>query len=129
MLAYIVELKRKTREELLADERTRSPGWSQDELEPWADAKLRLSFNVLSRGLDPAPDWKAALPNIACPALLITGDPARGAIVTPETAAALKQLVPQLQIANIPASGHSIRRDQPARYLEVVRGFLKEVQR
>jgi N-formylmaleamate deformylase len=128
MLAYIVELKRKTREELLAEEQTRSPGWSREELEPWADAKLRLSFNVLSRGLDPAPDWKAALPKITCPALLITGDPARGAIVTPEAATALQKLVPQLRVANIPNSGHSIRRDQFARYLDVVRGFLKEVQ-
>ena len=63
---------------------------------------------------------------ITCPALLITADPARNAIVTEQSAAQLRELVPQLRIAHIPDAGHSIRRDQFARYLEVVRGFLSE---
>lgn len=124
MRAWVVELKRKTREELLADQRASPAGWPEEEIGPWADAKLRLSFNVLNRGLDPAPDWKSTLPRITCPALLITGDAEQGAIVTPAAADALMALVPQLEVAYVPRSGHSIRRDQPARYLEVVRGFL-----
>jgi hypothetical protein len=57
---------------------------------------------------------------------LITGDPQRGAIVTDESAAMLEALVPHLQIAHIPGAGHSIRRDQFGRYMEVVRGFLAD---
>ena len=125
--AWIAGLQRKSREELIAEQRAATPGWSEAELGPWADAKLRLSPNVLNRA-DPAAslDWPATLRRVACPALLITADPARGAIVTEEGAAALRALVPQLRVAHIPEAGHSIRRDQFGRYLEVVRVFLAE---
>ena len=129
MRARMMDLKRKTREELLAGQRAETPGWSEAELGPWADAKLRVSPIVVSLfGSRPATtvDWQATLRKIACPALLITGDPEQGAIVTEDNAAALRELVPQLRVAHVPGSGHSIRRDQPARYLEVVRGFLAE---
>ena len=122
-------LKRKTREELIAGQRAEQPGWSDAELEPWADAKQRFSPNVLSVfDQDNAAnvDWPTILGRITCPALLITGDPERGAIVTEESAAALKALVPHLEIAHVPEAGHNIRRDQFARYMDVVRGFLAD---
>jgi pimeloyl-ACP methyl ester carboxylesterase len=129
MRARMLELKRKTREELLAGQRAETPGWSEAELGPWADAKLRVSPHVANLfGSRPATavDWSETLRRIACPALLITGDPEKGAIVTEDNAAALRELVPHLRVAHVPGSGHSIRRDQPGRYLEVVRGFLAE---
>jgi pimeloyl-ACP methyl ester carboxylesterase len=61
---------------------------------------------------------------ITCPALLLTADPTLGGIVTDETAASLQSLVPQLEVVNVPGAGHSIRRDQFDRYMEVIRGFL-----
>jgi pimeloyl-ACP methyl ester carboxylesterase len=126
MRERITELKRKTREELIAGQRAENPGWSDAELEPWADAKLRFSFNALNRSAAALIDWPATLRRIICPALLITADPEQGAIVTPEGAAALQELVPHLQIAHIAGAGHSIRRDQFTRYMDVVRGFLAE---
>ncbi len=120
----IIELKRKTREEMIAQARSQSPTWSEAELGPWADAKLRFSFNVLSAG-EPAPvDWLATVHRITCPALLITADPALGAIVTPESAAGLQALAPQMRIAHIAGAGHSIHREQFVQYLETVRAFL-----
>ena len=108
---------------------TRKPNWSEAELGPWAAAKLRFSPSVLSI-FNPrtaaAIDWPATLRRITCPALLITADPAQGAIVTEESAAALQALVPQLRIAHIPGAGHNIRRDQFDRYMEVVRAFLTQ---
>ena len=121
--AWITELQSKTREELIAEERANS-GWSDAELGPWADAKLRLRLTVLGRGDDPGPDWQAIIPQITCPALLITADPARGSLVTAEAAADLKALLPQLQIAHIADAGHSIRRDQFDRYMDAVDGFV-----
>ena len=84
MRTRYIGLKAKTREELLAGQRAEQPGWSDAELEPWADAKQRFSPNVLqSRTRKPGDvDWPAILPRITCPALLITADPERGAIVT-----------------------------------------------
>ena len=129
MQAWMAGLKRKTREELIAEQRAAAPAWSEAELEPWADSKLRLSINVanvFSGNRAATIDWPALLGRITCPALLITADPARGAIVTAEHAAALQALVPQLRIAHIPGAGHNIRREQFARFMEVVRAFLSE---
>ena len=124
MFARIIELKRKTPEELLAGQRSETPNWSEAELAPWVEAKLRFSFNALNRTNVATISWSTLLPQIRCPALLITADPERGAIVTAENALALQRLAPQTQVAHIPAAGHSIRRDQFTRYMEVVRSFL-----
>jgi pimeloyl-ACP methyl ester carboxylesterase len=127
MRARFTAIKRMTRDELLACQRSEQPTWAEAELEPWADAKHRFSLDVLGvLNEDNAADvdWPKLLARITCPALLVVADPERGGIVTAETAAALKKLVPQLEIAHVPAAGHSIRRDQLDRYLDVVRGFL-----
>ena len=126
-----VGLKRKARDELIADERAEHPNWVDAELEPWADAKQQFSPNVLSvfnQDNALSVDWSAVLPRITCPALLITADPELGGIVTVESATALQALVPQVEIAHIPQAGHNIRRDQFPRYIDVVRGFLTRQQ-
>jgi pimeloyl-ACP methyl ester carboxylesterase len=122
----IVELKRKTREELIAHAHSGSPTWPEAELGPWADSKLRFSFNILVAPEPAAVDWPATVRRITCPALLITADPALGALVTPESAAALQALAPQIRIAHIAGAGHSIHRERFDRYIEVVRAFLAE---
>jgi pimeloyl-ACP methyl ester carboxylesterase len=126
MRARIIGLKRKTRQELIADQRVEAPGWSEAELGPWADAKLRFSFHVLNRSNPATLDWPDTVRRITCPALLITSDPERGGLVTEASAAALQALVPQLRVAHVPGAGHNIRREQFERYLEVVRVFLAE---
>ena len=126
MFARIIALKRQTREELIAGQRVEAPDWSEAELGPWAEAKLRFSFNVLNQSSPAPPDWPDTIRRITCPALLITADPERGGIVTAESAAALQTLLPQVRVAHIPGAGHSIHREQFARYMDVVRAFLAE---
>lgn len=123
-LTWIINLKRKTRQEMIADQRVESPTWSEAELGPWADSKLRLSFNVLNQGDRVPVDWPETIQRIACPALLITADPDLGSIVSAERATALQALLPQVQIAHIPNAGHSIHRDQFDPFLAIVRTFL-----
>src|SRR5262249_14489821 len=97
------------------------------DLGPWADAKLRFSPNVLSVFSPSTPasvEWSRVLPRIACPALLITADPARGAAATEASAAALQTLMPPLRVVHIAGAGHNIRRDQFDHFLDVVRTFL-----
>jgi len=127
MRAWITELKRETREEMIAEQRIASPGWSEAELGPWADAKLRFSFNALNRLGVAAVDWQATLRRVSCPALLITADPELGAIVAEKDAVAIQALIPQLRVVHIPEAGHNIRREQFDRYVDVVRSFLAEV--
>ncbi len=129
MQAWFAALKHKTRAELIAEQRAAMPSWSEAELEPWADSKLRVSSNALNV-FDPntprSVDWLAVVRRITCPALLITADTDRGAILTEDGANALRALVPQLRIAHIPGAGHNIRREQFARFMKAVRAFLAE---
>jgi N-formylmaleamate deformylase len=126
MRARMIELKRKTREELIAEQRVASPSWSEAELGPWANAKLRFSFYALD-GIGPGTvDWQATLRRISCPALLITADPTLEAIVSDKDAAVMKTLVPQIRIAHIAEAGHNIRRERFVRYIDAVRTFLSE---
>jgi N-formylmaleamate deformylase len=126
---WITGIKTKTREELIAAQHAETPGWTEGELGPWADSKLRVSLSVLQRSTVPVTEWPTLLRSITCPALLITADPTRGAIVTEPDAAVLQALVPQLRVVQIADAGHSIRRDQFDRYIQVVRGFLNEAYR
>ncbi len=127
MREQAIARKQMTREALLADQRSRQPGWSAAELEPWADAKQNVSLNALSvygRANPLGVDWPATLRRITCPVLLIVSDPELGGIVTAESAALLQELAPRTAVVHIPEAGHNIRRDQFERYIEVVRGFL-----
>ncbi|MFN8592143.1 MAG: alpha/beta hydrolase [Thermomicrobiales bacterium] len=125
--ARALEIREMSREHLLAETRERHPQWPDGEFEPWADSKFRFSPNVLTVYGDDnsrAVDWGATLSRITCPALLIIADTELGGIVSESDAAALKALVPHLEIAHVPDAGHSIRRDQFASYLAVIAPFL-----
>lgn len=122
--AQVVENKRKTREELLALGRAQSPRWSEEELEPWAEAKQQVNPEIFSGIRTIGEGWQEMVPQITCPTLLITGDPAAGAIVTPAMVEKLRGLKPDLQVAHVPGAGHSIRREGLEAYMAAVEEFL-----
>ena len=124
---WMISVKRKTHQELLKGEREANPHWSGTELKYWADSKQRFSVNLIDafkNEKDRSAGLSTLLSYITCPTLLITGDPARGAIVTPESASALQKFIPQAKVAHISKAGHSIRRDQFEKYLKTIRSFL-----
>ncbi len=127
MRESLIARKGMSRDALLADQRQRQPGWTEDELQPWADAKQRVSLNVVTvfdRSNPKTVDWEPILSRITCPTLLLISDPDRGGIVTAEAAARLKTLAPHVEVVHIPEAGHSIRRDQFQPYVAAVRAFL-----
>ncbi len=124
MRGWIIELKRKLPDDLVAAQRVASPTWPEAELGPWANAKLRLSFNVLNRADAPWPDWPALVRGIVCPTLLITADVERGGLVSAEAAAQFRALLPHAQIAHLAGAGHSIHREQFEPYMAAVEKFL-----
>ena len=115
----------RTREELMAVLRERHPTWDDAELEPWADSKIRVSPAAASvmNAEEPLP-WQEAIRRVTCPVLLITADPERGAIVTPQAAGEAKRLLPSLQLVRLAAAGHNIRREAFEPFVEAVRTFL-----
>lgn len=124
--AQIAERKQMTREQLIETQHAHSPLWSREELEPWADAHLLHSPRSVVFDPTGGIDWGALLPQITCPALLITADLERGAFVTPAHAAKLQAAVPTLRVAHIAGAGHSVRRDRLEPYMAALRAFLAE---
>ncbi len=130
MRADFAGFKQMTREELIAKQHQSSPTWSDEELGPWADSKLRLSPNIVEifeSNMAASIDWPVVLHQITCPALLITADVKRGAIVSAEGTAALKKIIPQLQSVHITDAGHCIHREQMNVYMASVKAFLADV--
>jgi len=131
MRARFTDFKRKTHAEILEVAKTDYPTWSQAEVDPWVDSKHRFSLKILQM-LDPREtvpvDFSTLLKQITCPVLLITAEPARGAILTDADASEFQRLVPQVQWKYIPGAGHSIRREQFLRYMEIVNVFLTKTR-
>ena len=104
-----------------------NPTWSQAEVDPWADSKHRFSLKI-TRILDAresAPVKISALfRQIRCPILLLTADPAQGAILSDKDADELQQWIPHIQRKHVPGAGHNIRRDQYPVYMQAIQAFL-----
>lgn len=123
----ILAMRQATPEELLARNRQESPSWSEAERGPWVTSKLQVKPQVVEFVLNPGTPWRELLPRIACPTLLITGDPALGAIVTPEVAAEALRLLPNGRHVHIPGVGHNTRREGFEAYIKAVTEFLASV--
>lgn len=119
--------KAKTRDTLIAEARAQNPRWSMGEIAPWAAAHEQVHEEVLQWLLAPQVDSRAALQQMQCPALLITGDAAKGVVISPAQAAEAQTLNARLQVVNIAGTGHCIRRDDFAPFMQAVRAFLAQV--
>ncbi|HEX5504264.1 MAG TPA: alpha/beta hydrolase [Thermomicrobiales bacterium] len=124
-VAWLRSLKTMPPEERYAMAATERPGWAEVDRVHWADAKARFNLAVVDQPPDAGrPPWREVAGRIRCPVLLITADPARGAIVTPEAAAEAARLWPNARVVQIPGAGHNIRRDQYEPYRAAVTDFL-----
>lgn len=118
---------RMSREELLALGRKQSPTWDEAEFPDWADSKLQFNPVFMGGLRQRSPRWQDAAQPIAVPALLITGDPEQGAIVTPDVAAEATALNPHISVVHLAGAGHNIRRERFDGFLAAVRTFLAGV--
>ena len=126
---WLLRLAGKTEYELIAIVCTENPGWPAGEILPWAQSKMQFNLDTLKTEPGPFPNsWKDAARATTCPALLITGEVERGALVSPEIARQFVEIVPTGKVAHIAEAGHSIRRDQFKAYMQAVRAFLSEQQ-
>ncbi|MEZ4831945.1 MAG: hypothetical protein R2873_08075 [Caldilineaceae bacterium] len=101
-----------------------NPHWSPDTFDNWATAKHEARMEIFNALKTPPPDYRKNAANFGVPVLMITGDEARGVVVSAATAAELQASTPNLRVVNVPGAGHCIRYEQPERVVEIVRGFL-----
>ncbi|MFZ4657827.1 MAG: alpha/beta fold hydrolase [Caldilineaceae bacterium] len=121
-----------------ADEYTRkTPAENAAEAEAWQQAVLaeqdctdeeRIALfrqlGFVRAGMQP---WDDFVGNISCPTLLVTGEVARGGIVSPAVARAVQQINPRVEISHIKNAGHGIHSENFADYVQAVRSFLRRV--
>ena len=101
--------------------------WSQAEVIPWAEAQAQFHLEIFSDGIAQLTnDWQAIVTSLARPTLLLTGDPARGSIVTGEVAQQAIESWSDGTLAYIAGAGHNIRREQYHAYITTVRTFLSK---
>jgi pimeloyl-ACP methyl ester carboxylesterase len=124
----VVQNSRKDGKEATVERgRAANPVWDEVEFGPWADAKARVSDAFLnSMGTRPMLEWRELLPRVRRPLLLITSDPEKGGIVTPEVADEAQRLLPALKVVRLRGAGHNIRREQFDAFVKTVREFLAE---
>jgi pimeloyl-ACP methyl ester carboxylesterase len=104
------------------------PDWAERERKPWADSKGLLNLGVYDEVVDfGRPPWRETVAKITCPTLLITAEPERSGIVTPEVAQEASTLWRTGRVAHIPNAGHNVRRDQYGPFHTAVTNFLREV--
>ncbi|OQA44844.1 MAG: N-formylmaleamate deformylase [Chloroflexi bacterium ADurb.Bin325] len=113
--------------ELLAQARRDNPTWPAAEWEPWVEAKHQVRLSVLDYIGGLRPNWQDLVADIAIPGLLITGDPEKGVIISPEWAAEAAAIWPDLEVVQIPQTGHSIRREGFDAYVKAIKTFLAKL--
>ena len=127
MQAQVAHVKGLSGEDALAYARQSHPTWPAAALPAWVEAKQQVSQTFLGAlGGGDEPPWTELLPRINCPVLLLTGDPERGAIITPEAAEQARQLNPRVQVVHLAGAGHNIRRERFDGFLSAVRDFLAQ---
>lgn len=125
-LLPLQESKLRSFDELLVRGRQQMPHWADEELAPWVRAQLEVRIDALRFILSDRPAWQLAVRNLHCPTLLVTGEAARGGLVSEELAEQARALCPELQVLHLAGAGHCVHRDQFERYIVGVRRFLAQ---
>jgi len=111
-------------EKIIKKGRKRSPTWSEEELQPWAESKVLYKENnskVFMGLMDDKTDWKEVIQNITCPILLITSD--KG-MTKDDKAREIVEFSKYCKWVKIEGAGHNIRREQFEQYTEEVQKFF-----
>jgi N-formylmaleamate deformylase len=124
---WLARVKEQPIETLMAKCRADNPGWPEVELRPWAESKRQFDPNFLNSEDNQERKWPEVVDYLTVSTLLITAGPEQFSIVSAGTAQRLAETYPNILVAHIANSGHSIRRDNFADYITAVRDFLKSV--
>jgi pimeloyl-ACP methyl ester carboxylesterase len=117
--------RQRTLQERIAQGHADNPGWSEDELLPWAQSKAEydpaiVPYRVAFRGYQ----WRDALAKVQCPVLLVAPDITVGGFVTEAMGQEAMSINSLTEFAQFPGAGHSIHRDRFNEMMQRVSNFL-----
>jgi pimeloyl-ACP methyl ester carboxylesterase len=119
-------------EALMALRRAEHPDWPESELLETGRAEQQTDLAYLVNGdLKPSTRWPELVAGVAVPTLMLSGDATTRMSelsIDDDTERGLVAAAnPHLRFQRIPAAGHCIRREQPARFYAAVDGWLAEL--
>ncbi|MEW6181137.1 MAG: alpha/beta hydrolase [Chloroflexota bacterium] len=126
---WLAGLKQKSLEEIIAEGRRLNPLWDESEFFQWAKAKQQVQLAALDWIVQPQPDWREIVRQIACPGLIITGEPALGAVLTPEVIRQIEKLWRKSKTVRIVTAGHNVHREAYMNFLREIAAFIKRLGR
>ncbi len=120
----MVELQAGTWEEALVWRRSDAPLWVEEDIQLSAASRFEVELDLFTYFPSVRSDYREFVQAVTCPALLVCGDPDRGAIIRPEQAAEICDLNPLYQSVRIEGTGHAIRYDRFDAFCDSVVPFL-----
>jgi pimeloyl-ACP methyl ester carboxylesterase len=115
-------------EQVVEQNRAEHPTWSDLVLRTWSLGKQQLDTNFFYvKDAGGMAKWQQEVRQIACPTLVITADPDKGGIVTPEVARMVQEMNDRISVVHIPGTGHHVRFENYAAYMDAVGAFLSEI--
>jgi pimeloyl-ACP methyl ester carboxylesterase len=124
---WIASLPGQTLEQVMAKASAENPTWSEPVVRYWAEGKRQLDINIFSTHDNQWGTWQEIVKAISVPTLLVTADPEKGGIITPEVAHMMMEMNPKIRLAHIPGTGHHVRFEDYSAYMAAFRSFLKEI--
>ncbi len=115
-------------EEFQEETRQQHPEWPEWVISTWCPAKKQLDLNFLDLINMDRTGWLNTVPMLTCPTLVITADPDKGGIVTPEIAAQVQELNDLCEVVHIPGTGHHVRFEDYDNYMSKVMPFLEGLE-
>ena len=106
------------------------PTYPDDEIIPWINSKIRVSFNFLNAlpgmALDHGQPFDA-FKKVEVPILLFTGDREKMAIVSQAAAQEAVNANPKVEVVHLAGASHDIRRTRFDGYISNLRDFLSKI--
>jgi pimeloyl-ACP methyl ester carboxylesterase len=111
---------------LLRLRREKHPTWAEDELLVSGLAEQKMDTDYLGGGdYRPGTPWPDLFEALVVPALVVTGDAHEGICVDSEMEEGIASIGnPNVTVVRLSGAGHCVRREQPARFFEVVDSWL-----
>lgn len=120
----LTQFKALTYDALITVGKERNPNWVEEDYRAWAKAKQMATFEVLDIIPDLFAGWRANAERITIPAMLMTGNPDLGAIVTPEIASQVCDGKPNWTLFYSPIAKHGVTRDDREGSTRAIKRFL-----
>ncbi len=126
---WVTSLQVSPWEEALERLRKESPLWSESDASLSLKARRQFEMDLFAYFPPERMEWREVIPGISIPFLLLTSNPARGGVVTPQIAQEAVRLAPTGRWVQVEGVGHSLRFDDFNAYFQAVKAFLMNVDK